>query len=456
MRKKLSLHNINKNVETITQDDQLLSPYIDLPSTDACQDIKCGYIFMKLRVWFRLERMKRVYGAIHNNWLIIYLTNKDMKPFHTFHLKDYEAKEAKGHKATNFELTSTLPDGKVFYFMALTHKDMLQWVVYINRCHDNSVVQSKGLDIEENKNSSPDDDTEEHYDCVLSASNKEAEDDEEIYSELDDIAMLQVNNTTSKQKIEAIPPLPGRPSQKSLLLHVLPPLVKSPSTLHEPEEAFYDDISEAEQNSDNSSSQEDSTYEAFVVNPRIIKKSVPISENKDTEPKKDTKTKVKSKSDTRDPSFIQEIHKKHSELTEPQQEAEESGNKGTVFSPLKTFKGTSSLSPPVVPKVPPLPAKPKLKDRAHIGKRHAFASYRQGSTSLTTPMDKPPLINFGICIYNATVYFPPLDGGACIVVAVGIDDFRAHGAERDIARAYDFEQSFDINNCVVHEPWGVA
>lgn len=36
------------------------------------------------------------------------------------------------------------------------------------------------------------------------------------------------------------------------------------------------------------------------------------------------------------------------------------------------------------------------------------------------------------------------------------NDFRAHDARRENARAYDFEQSFDVNNCVVNEQWGVA
>lgn len=75
--------------------------------------------------------------------------------------------------------------------MALTNKDMLQWTVNINRCHDKAVIHSKERDLEKNDLSS-DDDVGEHYDIVKSAPenpneelNEEEEDD--IYLELDDM-----------------------------------------------------------------------------------------------------------------------------------------------------------------------------------------------------------------------------------------------------------------------------
>lgn len=75
--------------------------------------------------------------------------------------------------------------------MALTPKDMLQWTVYINRCHDNVVVQSKGLNFEKN-DLSMEEDLGEHYDIVVPGShmnNKEMEeeDEDDIYLELDEM-----------------------------------------------------------------------------------------------------------------------------------------------------------------------------------------------------------------------------------------------------------------------------
>lgn len=75
--------------------------------------------------------------------------------------------------------------------MGLTPKDMLQWTVYINRCHDDVIVQSKGLELE-NNDLSVEEDLGEHYDTVVPGSdknNKEIEDEEEddIYLELDEM-----------------------------------------------------------------------------------------------------------------------------------------------------------------------------------------------------------------------------------------------------------------------------
>lgn len=69
---------------------------------------------MRRKFLLGFEKMKRVYAAIHHRWLVIYYTDKDLKPICTFNLKHYEAKETDGPKSTNFELISTL-DRKVYY-----------------------------------------------------------------------------------------------------------------------------------------------------------------------------------------------------------------------------------------------------------------------------------------------------------------------------------------------------
>ncbi|KAJ8930859.1 hypothetical protein NQ314_016278 [Rhamnusium bicolor] len=181
-----SVDDNNADTETTLIEEGTVYPYKDLSAKDASQEVKWGYISMKRKFLLGFEKMKRIYATIHNQWLIIYFSDKDVKPICTFDLKNYEAKEADSDRSTNFELMCTSPDRKIYYFMALTRKDMLQWVAHINRCHDTVVLMSKGIHLRERRESTNEDDEfGEHYDSINPQSNME--DDEDIYLELDDI-----------------------------------------------------------------------------------------------------------------------------------------------------------------------------------------------------------------------------------------------------------------------------
>ncbi|KAJ8949130.1 hypothetical protein NQ318_012878 [Aromia moschata] len=87
----------------------------NLPAKEASQEVKYGLISMKRKAWLLgLEKMKKVYAAIHNNFLLVYCSDRDLKPMFTFNLKNFEAK-ADRDRSNNFELLSTFPDQKVYY-----------------------------------------------------------------------------------------------------------------------------------------------------------------------------------------------------------------------------------------------------------------------------------------------------------------------------------------------------
>ncbi|XP_018578477.1 uncharacterized protein LOC108916653 isoform X2 [Anoplophora glabripennis] len=427
--------DVNKNVE-ITVQDEPSCPYDDLPAREASQIVKYGFMYMRRRFLLGFEKMKRVYGAVHNKWLLIYYTEKDLKPICTFNLKNYEAKETDGSKSTNFELMSTLYS-KVYYFMALTPKDMLQWVVNINRCHDNVVIQSKEFDLEKN-NVSLEEDIGEHYDTVIPASenhNEELEDEEDdIYLELDDIMKPSQNNNKTSQKTTDYdpnigPPLPRRRPQKDEPVPVSSPLI---NRLNSSEEslASYDDIKElAKAPEQSSEDDEDATYEAFVhVKHRITKMSNPLPEenkeemNETTEHSETNNTTIikrgvtESKNETTvvsikdkiekyqtstakedvsiDSEGIPKLNKRNVNLffqgsikksnTPPDVESKNDVNRvnikscDNVASESKIIvKGAIGLNPPVIKKVPTVPLKPKVRDRPSIGKRPPFSSFKQ-------------------------------------------------------------------------------
>ncbi|CAG9828747.1 unnamed protein product [Diabrotica balteata] len=171
------LHNISENLSNrhsvITQSSEI-KLFTDLPAREASQSTKAGWIYMKRKFLLGFEKMKRVYATIHKNCLLIYLNEKELKPLSTFNLEYFEAKESNGDKC-NFQLTSTMPDDtKILHFIALTHKDMLQWTTHINSCHDKAITQYK---IEEDTISLPE--------TVYNISPDEDEDDSDgIYEQL--------------------------------------------------------------------------------------------------------------------------------------------------------------------------------------------------------------------------------------------------------------------------------
>lgn len=251
----------------------------------------------------------------------------------------------------------------------------------------------------------------------------------------------QNNNTIPKNSFEYVPqagpPLPGRrphrggtvpvPVPVPVPLPVPPPFVK-PLTPQGSEEslASYDDIKELLKSPEQSTDDEDSTYEAFVhVKQKITKmsNSIPkenttdgineyfestevtrtneIIETKQMETIENIKDKLRKSQCLNSPtaerdvtkmismfsnknSVIQEVVKKPN--TPPNTNSDlESSNADTAKnkfcqSPtdsLRKIKGAVGLSPPVIRKVPVIPLKPKVKDKPFIGKRPPFSSFRQ-------------------------------------------------------------------------------
>ncbi|CAH0562467.1 unnamed protein product [Brassicogethes aeneus] len=111
-------------------------PFLSMPAKDTSFQSKHGYISYKKKVFVRFEKLKRIFAVIQDQWFLIYNTEKDLKPTSHLNLKEYAAKECAKNK---FELISTKGETKIYYFIALTYKDMLQWVTKINECHDSSM-----------------------------------------------------------------------------------------------------------------------------------------------------------------------------------------------------------------------------------------------------------------------------------------------------------------------------
>nr|XP_023011883.1 src kinase-associated phosphoprotein 2-like [Leptinotarsa decemlineata] len=196
--------------------------YLDFPAKDAPQGLKYGYISMRRKFLLGFEVMKRIYATIRKEWLLIYWGERDLKPMCTFNLHNFQAKESEGDK-NYFELFGT--DKKIYHFMALTHKDMKQWVVSINKCHDDLVRKKKSMPIIQSENPYSND--------VVPHSNKDDiyEEGDEIYSELkpDVPGSIPKTMTVFPNVFVVKPPLPlGRPgtNKPKLPKRVSPPVVK--------------------------------------------------------------------------------------------------------------------------------------------------------------------------------------------------------------------------------------
>ncbi|XP_056645778.1 uncharacterized protein LOC130451012 [Diorhabda sublineata] len=190
------------DISTMNRSEMILDAniYKDLPAKDACPFFKSGWLSMKKKFILGFEKMKRVYGTIHNSWLLIYLSEKDLKPTYTFNLKHFVAKESNGEK-NNFTLLSTKPnDNKVYHFMALTHKDKLQWMTKINLCQDMENIM-------ENSN--------------INYQGKYPNTAENNYSDNDSDGIYEILTTTHKHPVSPVV------SGTNEILHTFPKLSKS-------------------------------------------------------------------------------------------------------------------------------------------------------------------------------------------------------------------------------------
>ncbi|CAG9759264.1 unnamed protein product [Ceutorhynchus assimilis] len=208
-------------------------PYKDLPAKQISNEVKHGTLSIRKKMFNIIGCSSKVYGAIQENWLLMYGSSKDAKPFCVLDLNRYEAKEDEsdptvtelditrdgGLKKTSNKMASSFkvfqsmsPEKKSYSFVATTHKDMLQWVVHINRSHDKAVRESKGLgdlvyDYCQNPQDNPD--------------------DENIYNEIE---MPQFKPLTI--------PINEEPTKKPSIPRSLPEIPTSHSSLSSNEEIY--------------------------------------------------------------------------------------------------------------------------------------------------------------------------------------------------------------------------
>jgi hypothetical protein len=261
------------------------NPYMNLPAKEMSQELKCGVLSWKCRIILRFEKIRRIYAGVHDNWLLVYSTPKDCKPMHTFNLKFHKAETViskQTKKPTyDFELISTSGDGKSYYFLAMTFKDLLQWTTQINKCFD-SFKNTRHLSISEDGSS-------DIYDTVSEKhTDKNNEDDED--AEYDSIETLRpdqglavikprvIKPPISKPPISIKPPtskrpdLPLRQSGQNIKRHTpLPPLPASENDIESDDSSTYDPVvcrkSVESSDSFTEDTDEEAIYEQFVPKP---------------------------------------------------------------------------------------------------------------------------------------------------------------------------------------------
>jgi hypothetical protein len=249
------------------------------------QDLKCGVLSWKCRIILRFEKIRRIYAGVHDNWLLVYSTPKDCKPMHTFNLKFHKAETVNSKQTKkptyDFELISTSGDGKSYYFLAMTFKDLLQWTTQINKCFD-SFKNTRHLSISEDGSS-------DIYDTVSEKhTDKNNEDDED--AEYDSIETLRpdqglavikprvIKPPISKPPISIKPPtskrpdLPLRQSGQNIKRHTpLPPLPASENDIESDDSSTYDPVvcrkSVESSDSFTEDTDEEAIYEQFVPKP---------------------------------------------------------------------------------------------------------------------------------------------------------------------------------------------
>ncbi|KAH1023084.1 hypothetical protein HUJ04_012361 [Dendroctonus ponderosae] len=114
-----------------------ICPFKNQPAKELPKGIKQGTLSMHRKV-FSIDRLSKVFGVVHGNWLLLYWTEKNVKPFRALDLELYEAREDRNdaNSTMSFTVFSPTMSNKEYNFLAITHKDMLQWVAIINETHE--------------------------------------------------------------------------------------------------------------------------------------------------------------------------------------------------------------------------------------------------------------------------------------------------------------------------------
>ncbi|XP_050313923.1 uncharacterized protein LOC126748612 [Anthonomus grandis grandis] len=134
-------------------------PYKELPAKQTSTGIKSGHLVTQRKI-LKILFNQKMFGVIHDFWLLIYISEKDWKPFYTIDLRYYKAtveegdsneqegeESAKhfGKMTSSFKVLHTDLQGKKYEFVAKTEKDMRQWIAKINSTHEMALRAAQGI-----------------------------------------------------------------------------------------------------------------------------------------------------------------------------------------------------------------------------------------------------------------------------------------------------------------------
>ncbi|EFA11527.2 uncharacterized protein blow [Tribolium castaneum] len=195
-----------------------INPYANLPAKDVSQEIKYGYLTWRYKIILKFEKNRRVYAGLHNNWMLVYSSEKDCKPLQAFNLKFHKAQivanKQKKNPPQDFELVCTLGEGKTYYFLTSTHKDVQQWISHINKCHNNLNT------CEEPPLSDSDDDISQTYDTILEPISIKNDKKNDI--ETNDFSQNKPPDLPARGRIKTNVPLPPTPLKENASSESLP------------------------------------------------------------------------------------------------------------------------------------------------------------------------------------------------------------------------------------------
>ncbi|RZC00583.1 uncharacterized protein BDFB_007152 [Asbolus verrucosus] len=233
---------------------QTQNPYSNLPAKELLQDIKYGSLSWRCKIILKFEKLRRIYAGVHNNWLLIYSSEKDCKPLQTFNLKFHRAQTVSSKQGKtllqDFELICTLGEKKSYYFIALTHKDMLQWIAHINKCYD--------LLNKSHEPSLSEEEVSETYDMIGEVNSPENSADDEEETIYHDIEIF-----TSPHEITNVNKPPDLPARRSVKPNTPLPIVPISENEEEELSSTYDPVNlgASFENSSFSEDDEDNIYE---------------------------------------------------------------------------------------------------------------------------------------------------------------------------------------------------
>lgn len=106
------------------------------PVTPACDvpvAAKCGFLEKKEKFFF-IEHQKKIYAFAHQNWMAMYHSKKDHKPFFTINLTTFQAKKVEGPKEKKelFQLNCQMDHTKIYivrFFLQCSANRVLMVIV---------------------------------------------------------------------------------------------------------------------------------------------------------------------------------------------------------------------------------------------------------------------------------------------------------------------------------------